>query len=389
MKSGYIFNSRYQIICLLGEGGMADVYLANDLILHRKVALKIIRQDLYHNDDAIKRFHREAYATAELIDSNIINIYDFGEEKGFNYLVMEYIDGTDLKKYIKDNFPIPFLDVVNIMLQITSAIQVAHNHKIIHCDLKPQNILIDKFKNIKVTDFSISVLLNNVDLSITQTNTVVGSIHYLSPEQARGCIATQRSDIYSLGIILYEMLVGYPPFQGDSAVSIALKHFKMPIPSVRDFNKDIPQSLENVILKATCKNPSDRYISAFEMNNDLKTVFSSDRLNEKKFKPNHNYDLDKTKVLLKLSDALIDKVDDLDKTLVLDKSNLKNKRENGHFLKFNKYKRYVFYIIFLVIMIFFIFYFVIYNNNLMIKTPNIIGMTIIQIINILKLIYCT
>ncbi|WP_461224370.1 Stk1 family PASTA domain-containing Ser/Thr kinase [Lacticaseibacillus suihuaensis] len=295
IEPGYILNERYQLLKTLGEGGMANVYLAHDLILDRDVAVKVLRLDLQNDPDTIRRFQREAMATTELVHPNIVAIYDVGESHGQQYLVMEYVPGSDLKKYIVEHFPIPYQRVVDIMTQILSAVQLAHDHNIIHRDLKPQNILIDADGNAKITDFGIAVALS--DNSMTQTNSLLGSVHYLSPEQARGSMPTRQSDIYALGIILFEMLTGTVPFEGDSAVSIALKHFQEDMPSVRDFDPRIPQALENVVLKATAKDPSNRYTSADAMSLDLKTALSPTRAREAKYAVPADGSLEETKVI--------------------------------------------------------------------------------------------
>lgn len=281
MNKGYVLNGRYKIINRLGEGGMADVYLAEDLILNRKVAVKLLRLDFRDNPKAKKRFQREAMAATELDNPHIVGIYDVDEVEGMQYLVMEYVDGEDLKQYIKDHFPIPYAEVVNIMEQICSAVSEAHHHNIIHRDLKPQNILVDKNGYIKITDFGISRLES--EDTMTQTRSIIGSIHYLSPEQIKGQMATKQSDIYSLGIILYEILTGKVPFNGDTAVSIAIKHSQEPIPSVRDFDPRIPQALENVVLKATTKSPRDRYPDVNALAADLNTSLDKSRGNEPRF----------------------------------------------------------------------------------------------------------
>lgn len=281
MTPNQTLNGRYRIIGSLGEGGMADVYLAHDLILNRNVAVKLLRFDLQNDDKTIQRFQREALSTTELVHPNIVSVYDVGTDNGLHYLVMEYVDGTDLKQYIKTHFPIPYQQVVDIMEQILSGVATAHAHDIIHRDLKPQNVLMDKNGNAKISDFGVA--LAQEEQTLTQTNAVVGSVHYLSPEQARGHLATKRSDIYSLGIILYEMLTGRVPFEGENAVSIAIKHYQNQIPYVRDFDPRIPQALENVVLKATAKNPFDRYNNVTEMATDLSTALSVKRADEKRF----------------------------------------------------------------------------------------------------------
>ena len=280
---GKTFDERYQIIGNIGSGGMANVFLAKDLILDREVAVKVLRFDFQNDQNAIRRFQREALAATELVHPNIVSVYDVGEENNQQYLVMEYVRGMDLKRYIQTQSPISYEKVVDIMGQILSAVTLAHEHRIIHRDLKPQNILINEEGVVKITDFGIAIALS--ETSITQTNSMLGSVHYLSPEQARGSMATSQSDIYAMGIILYEMLTGKVPFDGESAVTIALKHFQDEIPSVHDFDGAIPQALENVVLKATAKNPEDRYKTTQEMQLDLNTALSSERANEAKWSP--------------------------------------------------------------------------------------------------------
>lgn len=294
MNPGYEIGHRYRIIRSLGEGGMANVYLAHDMVLDRDVSVKLLRLDLRDDPSAKRRFHREAMAATQLNDPHIVGIYDVGEDHGLQYMVMQYVKGTDLKAYIKKHYPIPLPQVIDIMEQVLSAVATAHAHGIIHRDLKPQNILIDENKNVKITDFGIAVAVSQD--SLTQTNTLMGSVHYLSPEQARGSIATKQSDIYSLGIILFELLTGKVPFEGETAVSIALKHFREEIPSVREQNKEIPQALENVIIKATAKEPAERYSSVNEMAADLKTVLDPERANEPRLKIQQD-DNGETKVL--------------------------------------------------------------------------------------------
>ena len=294
MNPGYEIGHRYRIIRSLGEGGMANVYLAHDMVLDRDVSVKLLRLDLRDDPSTKRRFHREAMAATQLNDPHIVGIYDVGEDHGLQYMVMQYVKGTDLKAYIRKHYPIPLPQVIDIMEQVLSAVATAHAYGIIHRDLKPQNILIDENKNVKITDFGIAVAVSQD--SLTQTNTLMGSVHYLSPEQARGSIATKQSDIYSLGIILFELLTGKVPFEGETAVSIALKHFREEIPSVREQNKEIPQALENVIIKATAKEPAERYSSVNEMAADLKTVLDPQRANEPRLKI-HQDDNGETKVL--------------------------------------------------------------------------------------------
>lgn len=297
---GKKFNGRYLILGNIGSGGMANVFLARDLILDREVAIKVLRYDFLNDQSAIRRFQREMLASTELVHPNIVTVYDAGQEGETQFLVMEYVKGMDLKRYIQTQYPIPYGRIVDIMQQILSAVSLAHQHRIIHRDLKPQNILIDESGTVKITDFGIAVALS--ETSITQTNSMLGSVHYLSPEQARGSMATNQSDIYAIGIILYEMLTGKVPFDGESAVTIALKHFQEEIPSVRLYDRNVPQSLENVVLKATAKDPIDRYQSAEEMSADLATVLDPSRLNEPVWHPaNH---VEETKVLPNLTEQV-------------------------------------------------------------------------------------
>ena len=298
ITKGQKINDRYEIIKSIGEGGMANVYLAHDLILDRDVAIKVLRGDLAGDEKFVRRFQREALAASSLSHPNIVEMYDVGEDNGSYYIVMEYINGKTLKQLIKKRGALSLSETVDIMLQLTDGVDHAHASYIIHRDLKPQNIMIQDNGEVKITDFGIAMALNNTQL--TQTNSVMGSVHYLPPEQASGKGATVKSDIYSLGIMLFELLTGNLPFRGDNAVEIAFKQIKDDIPSVREINPEIPQSLENVVLKATAKNPKNRYASAKEMHDDLETVLSPSRSEEQRigFKyPEHEGDIDKKDLL--------------------------------------------------------------------------------------------
>jgi eukaryotic-like serine/threonine-protein kinase len=266
---------------MIGGGGMANVYLAHDMILDREVAVKMLRLDFANDEEFIRRFHREAQSATSLTHPNIVSIYDVGEEDSLYYIVMEYVNGQTLKQYINQHSSLRVEKALDIMMQLTSAITHAHQNHIIHRDIKPHNILIDPSGNVKITDFGIAMALSAT--SITQTNSVLGSVHYLSPEQARGGMANRKSDIYSLGIVMFEILTGRLPFSGESAVSIALKHLQSETPSVRRWNSNIPQSVENIVLKATAKDPFHRYNSVDEMEEDLRTALNPERMNEPKF----------------------------------------------------------------------------------------------------------
>lgn len=281
IQIGKIFAGRYRIVKQIGRGGMADVYLAKDLILDgEEVAVKVLRTNYQTDPIAVARFQREARAMADLDHPHIVRITDIGEEDGQQYLAMEYVAGLDLKRYIKEHYPLSNEEAVRIMGQILLAMRLAHARGIVHRDLKPQNILLTPDGTAKVTDFGIAVAF--AETSLTQTNSMLGSVHYLSPEQARGSKATFQSDIYAMGIIFYEMLTGHIPYDGDSAVTIALQHFQKPLPSVIAENPSVPQALENVVIKATAKKLTDRYQSVSEMYMDLSTSLSYNRRNEPK-----------------------------------------------------------------------------------------------------------
>ena len=304
IEIGDKLSGRYTITQSIGQGGMANVYLARDLILDRDVAVKVLRYDFQDNREAIQRFQREAMAASQLLHHNIVEVYDVDQEDGQQYIVMEYVKGTDLKKFIKNNAPISLELVVSIMSQILSAIELAHKHGIIHRDIKPQNILITEDNQVKITDFGIAIALT--DTSITQTNTLLGSVHYLSPEQARGGNATMKSDIYALGVVLYELITGSVPFDGESAVSIALKHFQEEFPRIKSCLDYVPQSLENVVLKATAKEAPNRYESVSGMLADLSTSLSTSRMFEEPFQAREL--LEQTRVVAPLKPSEAEKV---------------------------------------------------------------------------------
>ncbi|WP_458415294.1 Stk1 family PASTA domain-containing Ser/Thr kinase [Schinkia sp. CFF1] len=278
---GRRLSGRYKIIDIIGGGGMANVYLAHDIILDRHVAVKVLKPEFSNDDEFIKRFRREAHSATSLNHPNVVSIYDVGEEDNIYFIVMEYVEGKTLKQYIQQNKVISVEEAIDIMKQIAAAIEHAHQNQIVHRDIKPHNILIDLQGHVKVTDFGIAMALSAT--SITQTNSVLGSVHYLSPEQARGGMANKKSDIYSLGVVMFELLTGRLPFSGESAISIALKHLQSETPSPKRWNPNIPQSVENIVLKATVKDPFRRYDSVTEMIHDLETALDSNRRNEAKF----------------------------------------------------------------------------------------------------------
>ncbi len=278
---GTKINDRYAVIKTLGEGGMANVYLAYDTILDRNVAVKVLRGDLANDEKFVRRFQREALSASSLNHPNIVEMYDVGEDDGQYYIVMEYVEGKTLKQLLKKRGSLTITEVIDIMSQLTDGMAHAHDAYIIHRDIKPQNIMILENGLIKITDFGIAMALNSTQL--TQTNSVMGSVHYLPPEQASGKGSTIKSDIYSMGILMYELLTGSVPYVGDNAVEIALKHLREPLPSIRKKLPELPQSIENIILKATAKNPQNRYKDAREMHQDIITALDEARSNEEKY----------------------------------------------------------------------------------------------------------
>ena len=305
ITKGQKINDRYEVKKLIGEGGMANVYLGYDTILERDVAIKVLRGDLADDEKFVRRFRREAQNASLLNHPNIVQIYDVGEDDGNFYIVMEYIKGQTLKQLIKKRGKLTVPETVDIISQLTDGLAHAHDSYIIHRDIKPQNIMILDDGMVKITDFGIAMALNASDL--TQTNSVMGSVHYLPPEQASGKGSTIKSDIYSLGIMMYEMLAGTMPFKGETAVEIAMKHLKNPMPSVRKENPSVPQALENVILKATAKNTKNRYNNVREVYDDIKTCLDKSRKDEKRivFKyPENEYNDENTQVVNNLKDEI-------------------------------------------------------------------------------------
>lgn len=362
ITKGQKINDRYQIIRSIGEGGMANVYLAYDTILDRNVAVKVLRGDLAEDEKFVRRFQREAISASSLTHPNIVEMYDVGEDEGKYFIVMEYLEGTTLKSLIKRRKNLTLAEVIDIMLQLTSGVACAHDSYIIHRDIKPQNVLILENGLVKITDFGIAMALNSNEL--TQTNSVMGSVHYLPPEQANGTGSTVKSDIYSLGILMFEALTGKLPFKGENAVEIAIKQMKEPIPSVCEINPEIPQSIENIILKATAKNPKNRYDNVKEMYDDIKSALDKDRRDEKKI-------------------AFMYPENDVEEKEIPSRSkNQEEKRkvekEKKNDKKFNKFVL-IFSIAFVVIAILSIILFMILSNNKPkdIEIPDVSDMTVV------------
>jgi len=368
---GQKFNDRYQIVKTIGEGGMANVYLAYDTILDRNVALKVLRGDLSNDEKFVRRFQREALSASSLSHPNIVEMYDVGEDDGQYYIVMEYVDGKTLKQLVKRRGALTLNEVIDIMLQLTDGIAHAHDSYIIHRDIKPQNIMIMENGLVKITDFGIAMALNSTQL--TQTNSVMGSVHYLPPEQANGKGASVKCDIYSLGILMFELLTGTIPFKGENAVEIALKQMKEPLPAVTMINPEIPQSIENILIKATAKNPKNRYNDAREMHHDIETALDETRKNEKRhvYKYPEN-DLDDTKIMEKIED--FNKQDPETENIAkkIDDEDLNEKKKSKLALIISLI------IVGIVLVAAGIFFAVTKTQNKAIKIPDVVDMTVID-----------
>lgn len=285
VKVGMLIADRYEIIEKIGTGGMSDVYRAKCHKLNRYVAVKVLKQEFSENTDFVSKFHVEAQAAAGLMHPNIVNVYDVGGESGFHYIVMELVEGITLKKYIEKKARLSVKEAVSIAIQVAMGIEAAHNNHIIHRDIKPQNIIISKEGKVKVTDFGIA----KAATSNTITSNVMGSVHYTSPEQVRGGFSDEKSDVYSLGITLFEMLTGRVPFNGETTVAVAIKHIQEPMPSPREFVPEIPISVEQIVMKCTQKSPDRRYQSAPELIEDLKKSLISPNENFVKLDPGDAY----------------------------------------------------------------------------------------------------
>lgn len=292
---GHELGGRYQIIERIGGGGMALVYKAHDILLNRNIAIKVLRQQFVNDEEFIRRFRREAQSAASLSHPNVVSVYDVGQEDDIHYIVMEYVEGQNLNEIIKERAPLQVDEAVRIASQIADALDHAHHNQIIHRDIKPHNILIGRNGRVKVTDFGIARAVTST--TITQTGSVVGSVHYFSPEHAKGVATGEKSDLYSLGIVLYQMLTGRLPFLGESPISVALKHLQEHFEEPRSVNPMIPQSVENIILKSMRKNPGERYQSAKEMLHDLETCLLPERRTESKLLFMDDDDEDSTRIV--------------------------------------------------------------------------------------------
>lgn len=344
---GQRISGRYQIIETIGGGGMANVYKALDVILDRHVAVKVLQPQFSDDEQFIKRFRREAQAATSLAHPNVVNIYDVGEEGNTYYIVMEHVEGQTLKELIQSRGPLPVEEAIDYMEQMLAAIAHAHANHLIHRDIKPHNILIRHDGVLKVTDFGIARAISSA--TITHTNSVMGSVHYLSPEQARGGHVTYKSDIYSLGIVLYEMVTGVLPFSGDTAVSIAIKHLQNEVPSARNKVPSLPQSVENIIRKATVKDPLQRYEAVQEMEEDLTTALNPERADEPPFVVGEDDEATKAIPIIREGSHLADLEKTVEATPALPSSKHEENEQNGDKKK-GKRKKWVMVLIIALIL---------------------------------------
>ena len=370
---GHQLAGRYEIIAPIGGGGMALVYKAQDILLNRNVAIKVLRQQFVYDEEFIRRFRREAQSAASLSHMNVVSIYDVGQESDIHYIVMEYIEGNNLNEIIAQRAPLPVQEAVRITTRIADALDHAHQHDIIHRDIKPHNILIGRNGTVKVTDFGIARAVTSA--TITQTGSVIGSVHYFSPEHAKGIITGEKSDLYSLGIVLYQMVTGELPFFGESPISIALKHLQEGFQEPRTLNPLIPQTVENIILKTMRKNPQERYQSAQEMLEDLDTCLSAERFHEPKAVFWEQEDKQQTKRLGPFPDSTMKEVSLLDER---EESN----REDDYNMKtkINSKKKGIMLVSFTVVLLGMMYGVVHYVNSLFhvpnVTVPNVTAMTI-------------
>ena len=376
LSKGQKINDRYEIIKSIGEGGMANVYLAKDTILDRQVAVKVLRGDLSTDEKFIRRFQREALSVSNLSHPNIVEVYDVGEEDGQYYIVMEYIEGKTLKQLLYKRGALTLPEVIDIMTQLTDGLSHAHEAYIIHRDIKPQNIMIEDNGTIKITDFGIAMAVNATQF--TQTNSVMGTVHYLPPEQANGKSATVKSDIYSLGILMYELLTGSVPFKGDNAVEIALKHMKEKLPSIRKQNPLIPQSVENIVIKACAKNPRNRYNTVKEMHDDIVSAMAKE--NEKKIVfeyPENDLEEPKTNTVSKPK-KVVDKPNEEEKMMDKEPVVIESKSKNKIIIILSS-------ILVLFVVIALIFAFVVMGKKVEdVKVPDVTNMTVEEAIEELE-----
>lgn len=270
---GKLFNQRYQIIEKLGAGGTAIVYRGQDTLLNRAVTIKILREEYAGNNDFVRRFRHEAQAVASLSHPNIVAVYDVGFEENMHYIVMEFVEGESLKEYIKRKGVLKLSEACNIITQILAGVQHAHEHGIIHRDIKPHNILLGKDGRAKVTDFGIAVGMSDVTLTYNTSSRIMGSVHYISPEQVQGTAVTEKSDIYSAGVVFYEMLTGRLPFVGETPISIAMQHVQGELILPHQVNPDVPMGISYVVMRAMRKNPETRYASASEMAEAVRAAY--------------------------------------------------------------------------------------------------------------------
>lgn len=356
MEKQIIIADRYRVIKKIGEGGMAKVYLAFDTKLDLNVALKVLKKENV-NEKKVRNFKREALALSMMDDDNIVKVYDVGEEGNIHFIATEYVEGMTLKEYIMTCSPLPVEEVVDLSLQVLKGVAHAHEKNVIHKDIKSQNILLDKDKKIKITDFGIA---NIMDEDITKTQSLMGTPQYVAPEILNRDVLTEQSDIYSVGILMFEMLVGKAPFTGEKPAVIMMKQMNHPLPSIISERADVPQSLENIVIKASAKRLENRYATALDAINDLNNVFEQARTFEER--------------LVLENDVLND--DKFDKTIILDKemdmSQLRHESEKIQ--KNSKRKKFLLFSSIIVIVVAVIL--ILFNGKPPVVMSNLVGLNI-------------
>jgi serine/threonine-protein kinase len=384
---GKILNNRYKIIKEIGRGGMAIVYSAQDTLLERRVALKMLRPEYKSDAEFIDKFRQEARAVARLSHPNVVSIFDIVVDEERIYLVMEIVEGKNLKDIIKERTKLSIVESLEIARQIAAALSVAHDNQIVHCDIKPHNIILTEEMEVKVTDFGIARAVSNSTVRVTET--VVGSAHYFSPEQAKGGEIKAYSDIYSLGVVLYEMTTGELPFHGESPISVALKHIQQKPVEPSQINKDIPEEVNDLIMKAIAKEPAERFQDAYEMRQQITYCLKHLKSKSKKSEKKNDFDADETRVMKKSDISLLNdskkNAGKNDKKADGNKDEKKNIKKNKKFFK-NKSRKYKkpLMIIGAVILFFIIsiggavLFFNQYTNVPVVQVPDIVGKSLTE-----------
>ena len=387
MEEKTILNRRYEILRTIGQGGMAEVFLAHDILLDREVAIKVLRDQFVADKALVEQFRREAKSAAKLKHPYIINVYDVVSEGDKEYIVMEYVEGITLKDYLQDN-KLSVSAVLEIGVRLADALQHAHSKNIIHCDIKPQNILVDKNLNPRIADFGIAKMVSNQ--TMVYTSTVMGSVHYLSPEQATGRQVTASSDVYSLGVVLFEMLTGKVPFDGETAVAVAMMHAEKQVPPLSDYLADVPEGLQAILDKALAKNPADRYMNAGSLRRDLLDLkmrlfpFSSnDYMKEMTIAIPQNKNLSETEAdgATVIMEPVRTKVEEINEEPIGEDEMARRRKKKKFKLGFNNF---MILATIVVVLISVAANFIFGSSRAVVVVPNVVKMTVVEAQNLLE-----